>query len=274
MGSVLQSAHENKECSREVLWQRIKKNKPQKPIPFHLPQISWLPSGWGIRPVTRKSWVRFLRLQSTSDPWARYRPPILLCGRYTLLCGRYSQCRGVFTFTLNRESHIPCPALHPQPRVPYRLLFTDYSSAFNIIDTHRLFTKGSLRDLGMKGRLCALQAGHRCSTRLCTQPSVLHPWLGGHTQLQFHHEICWWYSKAGPHLHKQWGNIHRGDGKLVSWELSPTSGLQKETAVILHTPWALTSQRIWHELSKKARQYLDHLRQLNKFLKTLYSDAV
>ncbi len=102
-----------------------------------------------------------------------------------------------------------------------RLLFIDYSSAFNTIVPTKLAVK--LSDLGLntslwldsrfphrqttsgESRPVHLQlhhSEHRSPTGLCPEPPALlsiHPRLRVLSQLHFYCQICGWYCGSGPH---------------------------------------------------------------------------
>lgn len=70
-----------------------------------------------------------------------------------------------------------------------RLLFIDYSSAFNTTFPHRPLTKTS----SQADHWLCFHTQHRSSTRMCTQPSAsrhLHSGLCSHTRLRLHRQIC------------------------------------------------------------------------------------
>ncbi len=96
---------------------------------------------------------------------------------------------------------------HPENKNTYvRMLFVDYSSAFNTIVPATLVAK--LQTLGLNRSLCSwildvlkgrsqvVRMGNKTSSPLILNtgaPPVLpaHTWLYSHTQLQRHHQISW-----------------------------------------------------------------------------------
>ncbi len=102
-----------------------------------------------------------------------------------------------------------------------RLLFIDYSSAFNTIVPTKLAVK--LSDLGLNTSLCdwiqdfltarplsgesqpvhlQLHPEPRSPTGLCPEPPAplsIHPRLRVLSQLHFYCQICGWYCGSGPH---------------------------------------------------------------------------
>ncbi len=111
-----------------------------------------------------------------------------------------------------------------------RLLFIDYSSAFNTIVPIKLAVK--LTDLGLNSLLCdwiqdfltgrpqVVKNGpvhlqlhypeHRSPSGLCPEsPALLslHPRLRVLSQLHFYCQICWWYCGSGSHFQQWWDRI-------------------------------------------------------------------
>ncbi len=109
-----------------------------------------------------------------------------------------------------------------------RLLFIDYSSAFNTIVPIKLASK--LTDLGLNSSLCdwiqdfltgrpqVVKVGQfklhhperRSPTGLCPEsPALLslHTWLRVLSQLHIYYQICWWYCGSGPHFQQWWDRI-------------------------------------------------------------------
>ncbi len=116
-----------------------------------------------------------------------------------------------------------------------RMLFIDFSSAFNTIIPQQLINKLNL--LGLNNSLCnwildfltgrpqSVRVGHkhlehyhtehRCPTRLCAQPAALHaadPRLHCQVQLQPHHQVCWWHNSGRSHQQQRWNALQRGSG--------------------------------------------------------------
>ncbi len=111
-----------------------------------------------------------------------------------------------------------------------RLLFIDYSSAFNTIVPIKLTSK--LTGLGPKhftlrldsrfphrqtssgeGRPVHLKLHHperRSPAGLCPEsPALLslHTWLRVLSQIHIYYQICWWYCGSGPHFQQWWDRI-------------------------------------------------------------------
>ncbi len=128
-----------------------------------------------------------------------------------------------------------------------RLLFIDYSSAFNTIVPSKLAVK--LSDLGLNTTLCDwiqdfltgrpqvvkmgpvhLQFHHperRSPAGLRSEsPALLslHTRLCVLSQLHFYCQICWWYCGSGPHFQQWWDRIlgwGRETNIMVPGQLSP-----------------------------------------------------
>ncbi len=150
-----------------------------------------------------------------------------------------------------------------------RLLFIDYSSAFNTIVPTKLAVK--LSDLGLntsldsryphrqttsgESRPVHLQLHNperRSPTGLCTEPPAIlsiHPRLCVLSQLHFYCQICWWYCGPGPRFQQWWGRILAWGGEthiMVPGQLPLSEceqnqradcGLQEETAASLHSSY-------------------------------------
>ncbi len=131
-----------------------------------------------------------------------------------------------------------------------RMLFIDFSSAFNTIIPQQLINKLNL--LGLNNSLCnwildfltgrpqSVRVGHNTSstttlstgehtsevwaqvstlstlsTRLCAQPTALHaadPQLHCQVQLQPHHQVRWWHNSGRSHQQQRWNALQRGSG--------------------------------------------------------------
>ncbi len=114
-----------------------------------------------------------------------------------------------------------------------RMLFVDYSSAFNTIVPATLVAK--LQTLGLNRSLCSwildfltgrsqvvrmgnntsspLTLNTGCSTGLCPQPTPVlpvHTRLYSNTQLQRHRQICRWYNCDRPDHQQRWDGLQRG----------------------------------------------------------------
>ncbi len=111
-----------------------------------------------------------------------------------------------------------------------RILFVDYSSAFNTIVLATLVAK--LQTLGLNRSLCSWildfltgrsQNGqqhlispdpqHWCSAGLRPQPThvlPVHTRLYSHKQLQRHRQICWWHNGDRPDHWQRWDGLQRG----------------------------------------------------------------
>ncbi len=113
-----------------------------------------------------------------------------------------------------------------------RMLFVDYSSAFNTIVTATLVAK--LQTLGLNRSLCSwildfltgrsqvVRMGNNTSSPLslntgAPQGCVLSPLLYSlytrlysHTQLQCHRQICWWQNDDRPDHWQRWDGLQRG----------------------------------------------------------------
>ncbi len=113
-----------------------------------------------------------------------------------------------------------------------RMLFVDYSSAFNTIVTATLVAK--LQTLGLNRSLCSwildfltgrsqvVRMGNNTSSPLslntgAPQGCVLSPLLYSlytrlysHTQLQCHRQICWWQNDNRPDHWQRWDGLQRG----------------------------------------------------------------
>ncbi len=127
-----------------------------------------------------------------------------------------------------------------------RLLFIDYSSAFNTIVPIKLTSK--LTDLGLNTSLCDwiqdfltgrpqvgegrpvhLKLHHperRSPAGLCPEsPALLslHIWLRVLSQIHIYYQICRWYCGSGPHFQQWWDRILRWGGEtyiMVPGQLS------------------------------------------------------
>ncbi len=113
-----------------------------------------------------------------------------------------------------------------------RMLFIDFSSAFNTIIPQQLINKLSL--LGLNNSLCnwildfltgrpqSVRVGHNTSstTTLSTgapqgQPAALHaadPRLHCQVQLQPHHQVRRWHISGRSHQQQRWNALQRGSG--------------------------------------------------------------
>ncbi len=114
-----------------------------------------------------------------------------------------------------------------------RMLFVDYSSAFNTIVPATLVCEApdsgteqiSVQlDPGLPDRqksggqnvqqhLISPDPQHWCSSRLCPQPTPVlpvHTWLYSYTQLQCHRQICWWHNGDMPDHWQRWDGLQRG----------------------------------------------------------------
>ena len=115
-----------------------------------------------------------------------------------------------------------------------RMLFIDYSSAFNTIVPSKLIIK--LKVLGLNPALCkwvlefltgcpqVVKVGNNTSTSLIlnTGPTRMraqappvrpvHPWLRGHTHLQLNHQVCRWHNSSRPD-YQQWRDSLQGEGE-------------------------------------------------------------
>ncbi len=113
-----------------------------------------------------------------------------------------------------------------------RMLFVDYSSAFNTIVPATLVAK--LQTLGLNRSLCSwildfltgrsqvVRMGNNTSSPLilnwCTaglrpQPTpvlLVHTRLYSNTQLQCHRQICWWHNGDRPDHRQRWDGLQRG----------------------------------------------------------------
>ncbi len=116
-----------------------------------------------------------------------------------------------------------------------RMLFVDYSSAFNTIVPATLVAK--LQTLGLNRSLCCcildfltgrsqvvrmgnntsnnISPGpqHWCSAGLRPQPTPVlpvHTRLYSYTQLQCHRQICWWHNGDRPDHRQRWDSLQRG----------------------------------------------------------------
>ncbi len=107
-----------------------------------------------------------------------------------------------------------------------RLLFVDFSSAFNTILPDRLVNK--LLDLGISHSIClwikdflsdrpqkvivgchyssclSLSTGSPQGYVLSPLLYTLTPWLHPHPFQQHHHQVCWWCHRGGAHLWGRW----------------------------------------------------------------------
>ncbi len=153
-----------------------------------------------------------------------------------------------------------------------RLLFIDYSSAFNTIVPTKLTNK--LTGLGLNTSLCDwiqdfltgrpqvvkvgqvhLKLHHperRSPAGLRSEsPAILslHTWLCVLSQIHIYYQICWWYCGSGPHFQQWWDRILGWGGEtniMVPGQLSLSEreqnqradcGLQKETPAALHSSY-------------------------------------
>ncbi len=123
-----------------------------------------------------------------------------------------------------------------------RMLFIDFSSAFNTIIPQQLINKLNL--LGLNASLCNwildfltgktsvsvcrpqhlehYHTEHRCPTGLCAQPAALHaadPRLQCQVQLQPHHQVRWWHNSGRSHQQQQWKEVAQREevAQLVEW---------------------------------------------------------
>ncbi len=110
-----------------------------------------------------------------------------------------------------------------------RLLFIDYSSAFNTIVPTKLAVK--LSDLGLNTSLCdwiqdfltgrpqVVKVGQFTSNSITLNVGApqgcvlspllysLHTWLRVLSQIHIYYQICWWYCGSGPHFQQWWDRI-------------------------------------------------------------------
>ncbi len=111
-----------------------------------------------------------------------------------------------------------------------RMLFVDYSSAFNTIVPATLVAK--LQTLGLNRSLCSLildfltgrsqvvRMGNNTSSTLILNtgapqgcflsPLPVYTWLYSYTQLQRHRQICWWHNGDRPDHWQRWDGLQRG----------------------------------------------------------------
>ncbi len=114
-----------------------------------------------------------------------------------------------------------------------RMLFVDYSSAFNTIVPATLVAK--LQTLGLNRSLCSwildfltgrsqvVRMGNNTSSPLilntgapqgCVLSPLLyfpvHTWLYSNTQLECHRQICWWHNGDRPDHRQRWDGLQRG----------------------------------------------------------------
>ncbi len=108
-----------------------------------------------------------------------------------------------------------------------RMLFVDYSSAFNTIVPATLVAK--LQTLGLNRYLCSwildfltgrsqvVRMGNNTSSPLILntgpQPTPVlpvHTRLYSYTQLQCHRQICWWHNGDRPDHRQRWDGLQRG----------------------------------------------------------------
>ncbi len=109
-----------------------------------------------------------------------------------------------------------------------RMLFIDFSSAFNTIIPQQVINKLNL--LGLNASLCKwildflisvspcrpqhlehYHTEHRCPTGLCAQPAA-DPQLHCQVQLQPHHQVCRWHNCGRPHQQQWWNTLQKGSG--------------------------------------------------------------
>ncbi len=95
-----------------------------------------------------------------------------------------------------------------------RMLFVDYSSAFNTTLVAKLQTLGLNRSLCswildfLTGRSQMVRMGNNTSSPLILLP--VHTWLYSHTQLQRHRQICWLHNGDRPDHRQRWDGLQRG----------------------------------------------------------------